>query len=546
MSEELNNAALNNLIEGINKLNDRLSRVESALNLSDSEFQIEKRITFVEDSQNKDDDSLELTIGEFWFAKVGVIVFLLGMIFLMTQPLATIPQIVPVLIGFVLAAVLILLPLFWLKSFQYISGFLIGGGAALFYLTVLRLHFFGTLPVIESRFIEILFLLIISSFSLIISLKRSSIYLCGLSLAFFAITSLITEVPVVIFLMLTLISTVAVYFSNKFNSLGLLVYGILLTYLIHGLWFINNPFLGYPVKTVMSSQYNLIFLLLYLLIFGSRDLVQKKEKREGLEELFTTIINSFFGYGLFLFITVSAGFQHPGYIHIGASIILMLLAILHWIKNKSQYASFVYSMFAYAALSVAIVSVYNSPDFFILLCWQSIIVVSTALWFRSKFIVITNFVIFLSIVIAYLLSVNIINLSGLSFGIVALISARILNWQKERLELKTDQIRTGYLITAYFIVPFVLYMVFPENVVGLLWAGLALIYYGLSRLLRNKKYRLMAVYTLILTVLYLLVFGVISSDITYKVISFLAVSIILIVISLVYSKLRTGANIKKN
>ncbi|HEX9252782.1 MAG TPA: hypothetical protein VF870_11110, partial [Ignavibacteriaceae bacterium] len=193
----------------------------------------------------------------------------------------------------------------------------------------------------------------------------------------------------------------------------------------------------------------------------------------------------------------------------------------------------------YAALSVAIVLTFPSPDYFIWLCWQSLAVVSTALWFRSKFIVIANFFIFLSIILAYLAIAGETSVSAVSFGIVALISARIMNWQKERLELKTENLRIAYLVIAFLILPLVLYINLPSQLVGISFIALAFIYYVLGKIINNKKYRLMASGTLLLSIVYIFIFGITSSDTTYKIFSFLLVSLALVIISIVYAKIRT-------
>jgi hypothetical protein len=78
---------------------------------------------------------------------------------------------------------------------------------------------------------------------------------------------------------------------------------------------------------------------------------------------------------------------------------------------------------------------------------------------------------------------------SLSFGIVALISARILNWKKDQLELKTEQMRNAYLLSALFIIPYALYQMFPAGYVSLSWIAIAIIYYFLSIILKNVKYR---------------------------------------------------------
>jgi len=528
----------------MNRIERRLTVVESALNLKQDvpEVNVVKESSLKKDEE---DDSLELAIGEFWFAKIGILAFLFGMVFLITQPLNNYPPLLPVALGYILSFALILIPEIWLKSYKYISGFLIGGGTALLYLTTLRFHFFAAEPIITSRFLVVILLFIVSGLTMGMAFKRGSIYLTGLAELFFIITALVTEIPLLIFVMLTVISISIVMLALKSNSSNLMAFGIIFTSLAHCLWFVNNPIMGYTFKITTDSQYNLAFLLAYLLIYGVGSLMLIKDKKQELDELFMTIINTSLGYGLFLLISILSGIKNLGLVHFSAFVILMLLAILYWRKEKSRFGSFIYAMAAYAALSTAIIASYSEPAFYILLCWQSIVVISTALWFRSKFIVVANVFIFGGLLLSYLINVSAVGIEGISFGLAALISARILNWQKERLELTTNYIRLAYLIMAFFILPYVLYQVLPSSIVGLSWAGLALLYYLMSRLLENKKYRMMAVFTLILTVLYLAAFGITSTDITYKIISFLAVSIILLVISVIYTKMRTNTKVKE-
>jgi len=544
MNNDMSNSLIEDLVKTMNRIERRLTEVESALNLRQDVPEVNE---VKESSLKKDeeDDSLELAIGEFWFAKIGILAFLFGMVFLITQPLNNYPPLLPVALGYILSFALILIPEIWLKSYKYISGFLIGGGTALLYLTTLRFHFFAAEPIITSRFLVVILLFIVSGLTMGMAFKRGSIYLTGLAELFFIITALVTEIPLLIFVMLTVISISIVMLALKSNSSNLMAFGIIFTSLAHCLWFVNNPIMGYTFKITTDSQYNLAFLLAYLLIYGVGSLMLIKDKKQELDELFMTIINTSLGYGLFLLISILSGIKNLGLVHFSAFVILMLLAILYWRKEKSRFGSFIYAMAAYAALSTAIIASYSEPAFYILLCWQSIVVISTALWFRSKFIVVANVFIFGGLLLSYLINVSAVGIEGISFGLAALISARILNWQKERLELTTNYIRLAYLIMAFFILPYVLYQVLPSSIVGLSWAGLALLYYLMSRLLENKKYRMMAVFTLILTVLYLAAFGITSTDITYKIISFLAVSIILLVISVIYTKMRTNTKVKE-
>jgi uncharacterized membrane protein len=166
-------------------------------------------------------------------------------------------------------------------------------------------------------------------------------------------------------------------------------------------------------------------------------------------------------------------------------------------------------------------------------------VVSTALWFRSRFIVVANFFIFFVLLAAYIISWGQYNVQSLSFGLVALISARLINIHKLRLELQSEQLRNAYLVLAVLFIPYILYSILPDALVGISWILLAFAYYVTGKLINNKKYRIMASATLIMSLVYIFIYGLTSGDALYKILSFTLVSIALVIISLVYAKVRS-------
>lgn len=108
--------------------------------------------------------------------------------------------------------------------------------------------------------------------------------------------------------------------------------------------------------------------------------------------------------------------------------------------------------------------------------------------------------------------------------------------EKDQLELKTEQMRNAYLLSALFIIPYALYQMFPAGYVSLSWIAIAIIYYLLSLLLKNVKYRWMALATYFLTVFYVFIFGITSSETLLKIMSFIVLGVSLIIISLVYTR----------
>jgi len=524
------------ILSYLKKLEARVSRIESRLDLTPTS-EVEE-IPEKKESKSVTADSLEFHIGQFWLAKAGIVILAIGIAFLLTFPYKNLPSFLPALFGYLITAGIFILAHYLQKSYTLISRYLVGGGLLLLYFTTLRLHFFSNQPIITSRTLELILLSFIVVVNLVVSAKRKSVYLTGISLTLGYTTAIVSDAPYTIFSTLMVLSVLAVYFKLKFQWHRLIIYGIILTYFTHFLWFLNNPFLGNKLELVSSPQINLIFVLIYIVIFAAGNYLRNRDLPEDNILIISTFLNSFGGYGLYLLLTITKFQENVGLYHLLASVLFLGFSIAFWVREKSKYSTFFYAMFGYAALSVAIIAEFKSPNFFVWLSWQSIIVISTAIWFRSKFIIVANFIIYAILFLAYLGMAGSISMTSLSFGVVALLSARILNWQKDRLELETEMMRNAYLAAAFFIFPYALYHSIPSGYVALSWVGVTILYYLLSVILNSKKYRWMALATLIVTVLYVFIIGIIKLDPALRIVSFLVLGIALLVISIIYTRMK--------
>lgn len=542
-SENLNS---NQIINYLKNLESRISRIEAYLQLKpgDEELAEEREPETTREVTERADD-LEFQIGQFWFAKVGIVILAVGIVFLLTFPYQNLPAVLPSLFGYILTIGILILAHIWRNSYMLISRYLVGAGLILFFFTTLRLHFFSTSPVVTNRSIELILLSLVVSFNLVVSAKRGSIYLSSLSLTMGYITAIVSDQPYLLFSICVIMSLLTVYFKLKFQWHKLLIFGIVLTFFTHFVWFLNNPFLGNKLELISSPQSNLLFVLAYMMIFAAGNYLRKRESQEDNVLIISTFLNSFGGYGLFLLLTVTKFGENLAVYHLLASLLFLGFSIAFWIREKSKYSTFFYAMFGYAALSVAIIAQFKSPNFFIWLSWQSIIVISTAIWFRSKFIIVANFAIYASLFFAYLMMAGRISTISLSFGFVALISARILNWQKNRLELKTELMRNAYLGAAFFVIPYALYHIVPEGYIALSWIGVTLFYFLVSIILNNKKYRWMALLTLLLTVMYILIIGIVKLDPVLRIASFLVLGIALLAVSVIYTRIRAKSGLRE-
>jgi hypothetical protein len=537
MSSPIDNNELNRIVSTLENINARLSAIEAKVNLpkpDKPELNQPEVLPAVKESS----EDLEFRLGEQWFGKIGIIAFLLAVFNFLILPFENIPHHIILFSGYIISIGLIASSVFGVNVLKNLAGYTMGSGLILLFVSILRLHFFSADPFLTDKIILIVLLFLVSGISLALSQIRGSVYLTTITLIFFYAAALISDVPILIFASLILGSLGISYLDKKNNWNVLSIFAILFTYLVHLLWYLNNPVIGKEMMIIQDWNLNLLFIPVYLIIYGTANANRLSDEVDDFYAMQKTTFNSIGGFGLFIFISLNSDYNFAGLLNFGMSLVLLSLASLHWTKQKSKFSTFLYSMLAYAALSASIILTFSFPDYFIWLCWQSLAVVSTALWFRSKFIVVANFFIYLSIILAYLAGGGETATSAISFGIVALISARVMNWQKERLELKTENLRIAYLVVAFLIIPFVLYTNLPSQLVGISYIILALVYYMLGKLINNKKYRVMASGTLILSLVYIFIFGLTSSETTYKIFSFLLVSIALVIISIVYAKVR--------
>ncbi len=537
----------NQILSQLEDLKSRISRIESYLSLSEREYIDDLPVEQSRKKTEEEKQSIEFEIGQFWFAKVGIVVLALGIAFILSLPFSSFPSFFPSLLGFVIAIGLFGISKLWVKSFNLISRYLFGSAFLLLYFSVLRLHYWGNPSFITNQFYEFLLLSIIASSLLYVAIKKESKYLFNIGLTLGYISALVSGEVYLIFCSILILTTLSSYIKINYKWGELYYYSILLTYLSHLIWFINNPFIvGNKIGLVSEPYINIFFLMLYLIIIAIGNIYRKVEFHDDKQKIMSSFLNSFGFILSFTFITVTKFTSEITFSFIAASILFLLLAFLFWKKERDKYSIFFFSILGYIALSISIMNAFEVPEIFIWLSWQSILVVSTAILFRSKIIIVANFSIYLVIVLGTVTLSGNSAISCINIGIVSLLSARILNSQKDKLDLKTEAMRNAYLTIAFLLLPYSTFLFVPIEYVGFTWLGIALLYYGFSMLLKNNKYRWMAMMTLAITILYTLALGILHPDKELKVMSFISVGIVLIIISFVYAKIKGKDNIENN
>jgi uncharacterized membrane protein len=341
-----------------------------------------------------------------------------------------------------------------------------------------------------------------------------------------------------VFTGVSLLAVFAVFAAVRHDRPGLLLFAIPASYFTHFLWVINRPWSGRPIMILAEPTAGIFFLLIYAIVLAIGSFLRRDRSREDTLTVFSVLLNCGIGFGLFLLTSarVEPALFAPA--HLVAAFVYLGLAVAFWWREASRVTTFFYAMTGYLALSVAIAKAFSSPEVFIWLSWQSLVVVATALWFRSRLIVVANFFIYVTIVVTYMVMVEKETGISVGFGVVALLTARILNWKKERLELKTELMRNAYLASAFVVFPYAVFHLVPRVYVSLAWIGIALGYYLMNFIIRNPKYRWMGHLTLLLTVIYVIVNGFTQLAPTYRIVSFLVLGSVLLVVSLIFTRVR--------
>ena len=484
------------------------------------------------------EDELEFEVGQNWFAVAGVVALTLGAAFLLSLPFAGLPAAVPALAGFATAAGLFGLAHAWRQSFELVAGYVRGAGMALLFFSTLRLSFPLSRPVLglDTTGARLLLLAVVAC-NLWIALRRKSPWLTGVALATGGVMVAVTGAHWVAFGGLVSLAIVAVFVSERENWRALSFAAMVGGYVTYLAWALGPQFRGAELHFATHPVAPAV-LLACVVAFASGRWWQPKTETEGARDSIHALLNCALGYGLFLVHTLVAHAADLAAWHVAACVVFLGLAIAFWARHQSRAATFFYAMTGYAALTVAITKLADAPAVFVWLSMQSVVVVATAIWFRSRFIVVANFLIYAGIVLAYVLVAERETGISLGFGLVALGSARILNWQQRRLELKTGLMRNAYLLGAFLVFPYALYHLVPGRHVGIAWVGLALGYYALNLLVQNQKYRWMGHATLLLTTCYLVVVGTSRFEPVYRVLSFLVLGTVLLVVSLIFTRLR--------
>jgi len=536
-SDQSGHSDYKELAERLFALEQRMAQLESVKKASRAASKEEEDEDMSFKILQSSETHYESNFGEYGLAWLGNVVLFFGITFLVEYLRISGFNVLSSLFGFMAVTGIFGLAYYFRSSNPYMARIFNLNGYMLIYYVTLKLHFFTDNPLIDSKVIGLILLLALTAILMYLSVHKRYTLLTGLTLIMLAITAVLSDSTHLMLPLATLISIIGIIFLYQFGCIRLMFLTIFLAYLVIMLWMFNNPMMGHPLQIISTPQYGYIYLYLVSAIFSLIALMPSKDEHYSSTGIVGAIIFNGLGF-VFLMALMILSFFANSYSFSAGIIALYCIAysILLKVRSPWKITAALYAIFGFVALTLAIYGIYHFPHAYFFLAIQSLLVVSMAIWFRSKFIVIMNSLMFVILLLIYLSTSVPGDAMNISFSLVALATARILNWKKERLTIRTELIRNFYLLTAFPMVLFTLYHLVPEQYITLSWTLAAVLYILLSILLKNIKYRYMALGTMIAASLFLFLVDLARIEMVYRVIALLSLAIISLGLSFYYTK----------
>ncbi|MBA4410993.1 MAG: hypothetical protein Q8S54_10865 [Bacteroidota bacterium] len=541
--EKSDSLELKTIREELQQLKTRITRLEASFDMQkgtknqipaigseqpDDDFEL--------NFSSKSDDSIEFRVGEYGMAWLGNIVLLFGISFLVQYLQNSGYKVFSALIGFILVGGIYAGAYYTRQSLSYLSKLFAYTGHLLLFYMALRLHFFQDEPLIPNKLAGLFVLVLVPGVLLYLSFGRKSQLLAGIALLMLLFSGIISNSIPFASGITTLVALLSVILFYRLGWLKIVFIFIFLIYLSHFNWLLNSPFVGNKFEFIQSPGIGYFHLFATGFIISILALLPKKEDVSD-DFITTSVVWNGLLFTLVLALTVVTYLSH-NYVPVFAVLAIVCLVYSVVLQSRSylKITASMYALYGFLALSVAFYGILFFPKVYMLLALQSLLVVSMALWFGSRFIVVMNTILFLILMIFYLSSQGNHSPTNFSFMLVAIITARIINLKKERLNIKTEHIRNLYLVLGFLMTLIAFYHAFPPSYITVSWIFAALLFFIVGRLINNIKYRWLAIGILIVSAVKLIFVDLSDLDIGFRVLVFLLLAIISISVSILYTK----------
>jgi hypothetical protein len=534
--------------EELSKILFRLDSIEERIALLESNKEQIKQLQSVTEDEEEDEDvgfadlkisisaPFESNLGEYGLAWLGNIVLFFAIVFLWQFFNDAGKPAISLGVGILSVAGVFVLSHYFRKSFTYMSFIFNFFGFIILYYIILRLHFYNDKPLLANWAFATILLLTVVGVMIYFAVKKQSQLMSGSAFALALFTAFVSN-HIFIFFLISIVTTGLVMYSFwKYNWWKSMIFFLCIGFLINMFWLLDNPVS--LIKTPGDLTYHFAFIY-FSIVTAIYSLIAFRKSDDSFPDnlILTILLLAGITYSALLLALVSIHFP-TAYVplFIAISIYCIAYSVILKLYSPWKYSPALYALFGFVGISISVFGIYHFPDAFLLLICQSFLVLALALWYRSYIITLMNTFLMITLVLLYYNLSG--NLQSVNFVIplVAFFSARIINWQKERLNIKTEFIRNIYLFTLFFTLLYATYNGLPGQYITVSWLLIAGIYFVLSIFVKSIKYRWMALGNLLVAAFYLFIVDLAKIDLIYRILIFLAFAITTIVISTYYVK----------
>ncbi|MGE5308140.1 MAG: DUF2339 domain-containing protein, partial [Deltaproteobacteria bacterium] len=248
---------------------------------------------------------MELDLGKFWLNKVGIVIFALGVAFLITYTFKYFGPFLKILFGYALSAGLFYAGLKLEKqdALRNYGRVILGGAWAIVYFTTYAMQHFEASRIIASQAADLALLAVVSLAMVAFSLRYRSEELSAVALFVGYITSTMGDVTwfTLASSLLLALATLSLVWKMKWTKL--MVFGTVLTYGVHFIWVFKHLFWTGGGNFSAREVYFLLntgFLSVYWALFtASAFLIPSGDDRQDR----SIAGNCFINFLLFFFLT---------------------------------------------------------------------------------------------------------------------------------------------------------------------------------------------------------------------------------------------------
>ncbi|OGX50648.1 MAG: hypothetical protein A2243_03515 [Omnitrophica WOR_2 bacterium RIFOXYA2_FULL_38_17] len=347
-----------------------------------------------EKPQYNQTSTAETNFGKYWLNKIGIIVFALGIGFLIRYTFKYFGPFIKIAFGYFISAGLFYFGL-QLEKKDKLANYgraLLGGAWALVYFTTYAMHHFEASRIIQSQMVDLFLLVVVIVGMIKHALKYESEAMVAMALIVAYLTSIIGQITIFTFISNILLSVVIITLVYKFRWIKTLILGIILTFLIHHIWVMpeilhfSNKVQLFGMSYFHSRHFmNLAFLGGYWLVFMLGLHILRRDKEEKLEN--TVAAANLGNFAFFSFISyplLNEAFLNYRFLVIFIIGLCYLAAalIMKIIKNEKLYFSDI--VVAVMAITLAIPLKFHEKTTLLIWLIETPFLLLVGLYFRQK------------------------------------------------------------------------------------------------------------------------------------------------------------------